>query len=268
MRPMQPTDQSASRVRGISLVELVLVMTILPIVIAGTIFALNMILADGRRSALSTTYSSELGFAADWIEHDVRFATSFNPTVTSLFSDPYAPSGGWNYVGENDNNRVLILSSPASSLRQGTKTRVPTYIDGPDFNCSPSQMAYNPVLVYQSVYFLDDKTLYKRYLIDKTTPKCNTHIQKQSCPADKESTWPTECQASDEVIATNVTQFSIGYYTSKDESPETNQPMPTQYTDPESLLNAESISIKLKVEQPNTADPVTSSINLRVTKVN
>lgn len=268
MRLMQPTKHLSSRVRGISLIELVLAMTILPIIIGGTIFALNTILANSRQAVLIATYSSELGFAADWIEHDVRFASGFNPDTTALFADPYAPSGGWNYIGEDVDSRVLILSSPASSLRQGTRTRVPTYTNGPNFNCSPSQMAYNPILLYKSIYFLDGQTLYKRYLIDKTTPTCNAHIQKQSCPADKEASWPPECQANDEVIATNVTQFAIDYYTSKDESPDTNQPITTQYTDPIAITNAESVMIHLKVEQPDTANPITSSIKLKATKVN
>jgi len=229
---------------------------------------LHTILDDGRESTLSSTYSSELEFAADWLERDVRFASVFNPGVTTPFADSYAPSGGWSYMGQGINKRVLILSSPASSLRQGTDTRVPTYIDGPEFDCSPAQMTYNPTLYYRSIYFLDGNTLYKRYLVDQTTPTCNSRIQKQSCPASQKASWPTLCGASDETIATNVTQFNVDYYTSKDENPDTNLPIPNQYSDPEKLGDAESVALQLTMTQPDSAKPVTATIKIRTTKVN
>ena len=255
MRPIP--DTSYRRQRGVTLVELVIVVTLIPIIILGFILLLNSILIDSKRSAISAAYQADLGFAMDRIEHDVKYAAGFATEITPPHSDSNQPSGGWSYAGSGDNKRTLILVSPATTLAQGANTRSIVYTDD-TFDCS-TNMSYNPPLMYRSIYFLDGTTLYKRFLIDSTTDTCNgPGIQKQSCP-----TGYPDCGARDEIIAKDIREFSIDYYQARDDSP-----LPDQYTNPEQVSVADAVRIKITMTQPNNANPISESITLKTARVN
>lgn len=247
---------------GVTLVELALVITIMPLIITSFVLVLDKTLADARHSALQANYDGDSAFAADWLEHDIRLAAQFNTDISSQFSDPYEPGGGWDYSGSGSNDRVLILSLPATTVRDGSDSRDIVHEDSGTYNCT-TELVYNPILTYRAVYFVDNGTLYKRTLTDTTTATCNSQVQKQSCPAADIGSWPTICEARDEVLVTDVSQFSVNYYPAHD-----TDVLPDQYTGSEPLNVAQAAEITLTISEPGASTPVTSKITLKTSKVN
>lgn len=246
---------------GVTLVELLIVVTLIPLIIVSFIVVLDKVMKDAAESTAQAQLSSDVSFASDWLEKDIRSATSFEPTISSPYGDSYEPGGGWSYVGNGSDDRVLILSLPSTTLRDGSSNREITYQDD-GFNCS-TQLTYNPILTYRAVYFVDNGTLYKRVLTDTSTPTCNGQIQKQSCPESEKPTWSSECEVQDEVLATNVSQFSVDYYNSNDDIP-----LDEAYTDDSLLVTAKTLGVTITTAKTLGSDTVDATITLRTARIN
>lgn len=246
---------------GVTLIELLIVVTLIPLIIVSFIFVLDSIMRDAAESTAQAQLSSDVSFASDWLEMDVRSATNFESSIDTAYTDSYEPSGGWEYTGNGQDDRVLILSLPSTTLRDGTSNREITYQDD-TFDCS-SQMTLNPIMTYRAVYFVDNGTLFRRLLTDTTTATCNDQIQKQSCPAADMASWPSSCEARDEILAENVAVFSIDYYNSNDELP-----IDDAYTDASTLLTAKTVGITITAAKTIGSETVESTVNLRTARVN
>lgn len=248
--------------RGVSLIEIAIVVTILPLIITAFILVLDKTMNDAHKLAKQAAYDSSNTLAMERLEHDIKLATGFGSTVSSPFSDPYQPVGGWDYAGSGTSDRVLILSVPATTVRENATTRTTVYKDSASFNCS-TELAYNPIHTYRAIYFVDNSTLYKRFLTDTATATCNTQIQKQSCPVADIASWPGICQARDEVIATEVSGFSITY-----RQDNAGGALPDQYSDSSAPGLARSVTITLTLSDPSSSAPASSTMNQTISRVN
>lgn len=217
---------ASSRVnaRGVTLIELALVIAVIPILLIGFFLLLTTVMNDSKQVSLQANADTESLFASSWLERDLRNAVSYQTTVSAPYTDPYQPSGGWSYSGSGETDRVLIAALPATTLREGTPGRVAVYAQEAGLNCT-TELFLNPIHTYRAVYFVDDNTLYKRHLTDTTTTTCGTQIQRQSCPEADRASWPAVCDAPDEVVANDVIDFRVDYV-----APGTNLPLPDQYT--------------------------------------
>lgn len=260
---MQPTRHFSRNDTGMTIVETVIVVTIITAVILGFILALDRTLTEASRTGAIANLNSQASRAIDRIEHEVVSASKFHATIASPFSDPYEPGAGWSHVGDGENDRVLILSQPATSLRDRATSRELTYQDGPSYTCSATDLRYNPVHTYRAILFVDNNTLYKRFLTDETTALCNSQIQKQSCPADAIGTWPAICEVRDEVIARDVSDFDVSYYRAGESSA-----IADAYTDPSLLAKAVSVDVVLTLSEPSGADPASSTVTIHATRAN
>lgn len=236
-------------------------MVIISTSLIGLIVILTTAMNDARSAATTTKLDSDLSFALTRIEDDVKLASQFNGSPEPVFSDSYAPGGGWSYMGNGTDDRVLILTLPATLDRAGTPGRILTYTNDVSFNCD-ALLTYNPIHTYHAVFFVENQTLYKRFLIDSTTPLCNTQAQKQTCPADQFASWPTECEARDEIIATDVLEFSIDYSLSGDSAP-----VPNQYTNPSVIEDAKAATVTIRVGGNGPTSPQ-SEATLRLARIN
>ncbi len=256
---MLPTRHFNSR--GVTLIELLIVVTLIPLIIVSFIVVLDKVMQDAAESTARAQLSSDVSFASDWLEKDIRTAVSFESATAPPYNDSYDPATGWDYAGTASGNRVLILSLPSTTLRDGTSNREITYEDG-GYNCS-TQMTYNPIMTYRAVYFVNEGTLYRRILTDTTTPTCNAQIQLQSCPEADKLSWPSGCEAQDEVLATNISQFSIDYFNSNDDDP-----LEDVYTDDSLLITAKTVGITLKAAKTIGNSTVDASVSLRTARIN
>lgn len=157
------------------------------------------------------------------ISDDTVLATDYLTAVPSDYYDPYGPhrlgtssSEAWSYAGDSADSRVLIIKSISTTQNGGGSARRPVYINTAAYNCTTT-MASQPKLSYISIYFVYQTKLYKRLLTDKSKSLCpgQNQYQLQTCPPDiNRLSWPADCEAKDEILASNVSKFSISYYQS------------------------------------------------------
>lgn len=260
--------------RGFTIVEIVIV-----IVILGGIFPLFISLLlnmynDAFKLDDKVKSNSQVMQAVWYMDDNVRVASAYRADVPSQFTDAYGPHNSgtagaeaWSYKGDSETSRVLITQSYATSANPLSTGRQPVFIDTVDFNCT-TQMYYQPQLTYITVYFLKDGTLYRRILTDTTTALCagNSQQQRTSCPPYITTGRHSSCQANDEVLATNVTDFSVQYFQTTQAGMDT--PIDPTYTstDPDILVAADYASVTITTSLKD--GDVVNTVTQRMTKVN
>ncbi len=206
--------------KGFTIVELAIVIVVLGGVFPLFISLLLNMYTDAFNLDDKVKSNSQVMQAVWYMDDNVRVSSAYLATVPSTFSDPYGPHNlgtagaeAWSYKGDSSTSRVLITQSYATSANALNSARQPVFVDTIDFSCS-TQMYYQPQLTFITIYFVKDGTLYRRVLNDTTTALCagNVQQQKKSCPPYITSGRHASCQTNDEVLANNVTNFSIEYY--------------------------------------------------------
>jgi prepilin-type N-terminal cleavage/methylation domain-containing protein len=260
---MLPTRRSkALYSRGITLIELLIAMVVISISLLSLLLILTQAMSDARFAAVQTELDSQLSFALTRIEDDVKLASNFSGNVNAPFADSYEPTTEWDYTGDSEDDRVLILSMPATVNRANTPGRILTYRDDAAYNCS-SELTLNTVHTYRVVFFVENQTLYKRFLTDTTSPLCNSQVQKQSCPVDDIGSWPSECEARDEIIAENVDSFSVDYAFGGETSA-----ISSQYSDPAFIQKAKAAIVTIGLRSGPGESAAVSSATLRMARLN
>lgn len=270
MRHM-PTTRAQS---GMTIVELMISIVIISIIL--TAFVTSLI------SAYHTSFERKTRLeldsigqnATEMLERDVRFSKRFNTKVTPPFNDEFGmgtdgtwTASDWSYAGvpASPTSRVLILTQNATSQNALSRLRT-TILKRTADPCS----YLNDPLEYRIMYFVRNKNLYRRILADTTTPTCGVQVavQKQSCPPDAPSgAWdPTVCKARDELLAKEVSEFRVNYYTDAIGS----SPISAQYSsDSQSILDgAEVIEVTLQLSRQFSGSAVSSTQTFKVAKVN
>jgi len=270
MSAMPPTNRQA----GISIVEMLTVLTLIPLVLAFFISAIFTTLIAAQRSKVQLALDSTVQTAMDIVERDVRFAKSFKKGVASPFSDHYGANNNgtddaeaWSHAGvpAGANQRALLLQLPATSQSPSSNARTPVFTDSGEFNCT-TERTYNPELAYMVVYFVRGETLWRRTLTDTTTPLCagQAQNQRQSCPPEIASPHGS-CQARDERIAGNVSQFSVAYYTALVPSAIADA---YSSSDPDILTNADDAEVTLTSSAPFASETLSATMTLRIGRAN
>lgn len=143
---------------------------------------------------------------------------------------------------------ALIFNAVATDLRVYDPFRSIVYIGG---TCSSA----NPVYTYTTIYFVgSDKSLYKRQVLSSSTP-CTTPYQKGTCSAAvMQSSPPANCMAADDLLMTQVTDFSISYYNGT-----------TSTSDP---TQANTIKITLTTSRSISGQSITYSADAQIVSTN
>lgn len=274
MRRIQRTNNRLSMF-GFTIVELTIVVVVLglifPIFSALVVTSYRDVLAQDDRVKMV----SELKRALWYMDDNVRVSNSFIAGVPSVYSDPYGQrnlgsSGGeaWSYKGLSSSQRVLMTQSYATTTNALSSGRQAVFVNTPEFNCT-TEMYYQPQLSFVTIYFVNDGTLYRRLLTDTTTALCpgNAQQQRQTCPPYIAiGSRHASCLANDEILATNVTSFSVGYYQIIQDGTSTQIDPSFTSTDPEILSSADYALVTVTSGVRNNA--VTSTLTQRLTKVN
>lgn len=259
MQPMHHIKQ-----RGMTVLELMVSLVVIMVIVLTFSVIFTNAYTDILVSNAKTTLASRTMRALSMIEYDVRTTREFLETTPSGYHDHYRPraGAGWQHHGGGSTSRVLLLDQYATASQSLSPHRLPVYIRG-TFAChDPHQRRYNPQLHYLSLYFVKDQTLYRRTLTNTITPLCpgEAQAQRQSCPPHlNPASWHQTCQARDEIIATDVEEFSVYYHTQAG-------PINDAYTRGGALVDADYITITLKLT--NTAHNTTSSLTQLMTKGN
>jgi len=274
---MQRTSHTKSSARpGFTIIELLLVLPLAAVIV--TVFVSILIItlqfATRNKTQLDQVGTSQL--ALNQLERDVRYSTEYLESMPPEFSDPSANGFGetWSHRGSpyaDSNKRVLLLRSFATDGNPYAPERTPIYTDSAEFNCSatpPGGTLYlNPQLSYLTIYFVKSNTLYRRILTDTATPTCGSPdvYQKQSCPTGTGG----NCEAKDEIMATNVSAFRVNYYIQEDD-PEPTFTLINPYSgspaDP--VDSATNILVELDLEQEVAGKPIKTELELNVSRLN
>lgn len=260
--------------RGATFVEILITLTLIPIVTATIVTIIFTALNDARRVSLQGTYDSKVQAATNRLERDVRMATEFRTTTSSPFTDPYGPNYTtpglpWAIHGNSSTDRVLIIEAPAMTVGKikpgAPDALIPAYHKNNPSNCG-SQKTGNNIFTHLAIYFVYNNTLYKRYLINPdgnvNSKACDTPMTtKQSCPREIEASWHVRCGAYDEIVATDVSEFTVEYYRNQTATPL------NVYATPSLVSSADIVKVTLKLTaRPDNTAPVSSTLSFKIAK--
>lgn len=274
MQRIRLTKYSHQQRKGFTIVELIIVITVL-----GLIFPLSIMIINSYKDSVFSDDKIKSSVltqrALYYMDDSVRVASAFLATVPSPYTDAYGPhnagsSGGeaWSYKGDSASSRVLITQSYATTVNASNTGRQPVYENTASFNCT-TQIRYQPQLPFITIYFVKDSVLYKRTLTDTTTSLCpgNAQQQKQSCPPYiAKASLDASCQARDEVLDTNVASFSLAYYQISSDGSSTQIDSNYTSTDPTILVSADYAVAT--VTTSTRSGQVINTVSQRLTKVN
>lgn len=280
---MQPMYRIKSREKGFTIVELLLAVTVSSIVIIVFIGMIMTTYLRFGRNTVQLELNGNLQNALADVERDIRFSTKYSTGLPSPFSDTNAPSGGWTHKGTptDADKRALILKANATTNNPYSPTRQPLYVNGgltnpyiiqdPLLNCSttpPAGTLYiNPQLPFYIVYFVSNNNLYRRIVTDTSTTVCNgaQQYQKQSCPTGTGGS----CTVKDEIIATDVTRFSVNYYQQTDDPTPTFVLLdPYKTVNPDDLALADNIEVIIRLQRTIDNVPVAAELSVTATRIN
>ena len=205
---------------GFTLIELLivmLVMGVLSLMLAN--FIASWLQASGLEQARANLLSNAEN-ALGTVTNDIMLSGSVDQT--NRWPDANAPANGW-----QSNSQTLILAKVATDSSGN-----PIFLDTSNYITQKDD----------EIYFLNGTTLYRRTLKSDST----NDAAVTTCPqSDATSTCPP-----DTVIATGVTNWSVGYYDANNDSV--------------TPANARSIQLSITLTEPYGGQSVSASYSTRM----
>lgn len=229
--------------RGFTLVELVIVMTVMT-VLTGLMFGpLADLYTSNTSSAAQVTQDSDTRSALRQIASDLTYSSGYVGSIAAPTSPTGSneSTGAWTYLpaanassaNVDANTQVLMGKLYATDLPYSDENRKPVSVG------SPCDLTQPPFIQNTYVYFVKSGTLYRRLMAN--TPNngspCTPIAQQQSC-----RTISAGCPAVDAVLLKNVTSFLIEY----DNNP----------TTPVQVPLARSAKITVKTQPSSVTSPI------------
>lgn len=267
------TNGVDDRSSGFTIVEVTIVLLLVGLLFPLFSFILNMY-HDAYYLDDRIKMSNEVSHALWYMEDSVRLAGDFMATVPNTFVDAYGPHNAgtagaeaWSYKGDSATSRVLITQNYSTTVNALNTGRQPVFRNTGTFNCT-TEMYYQPQLTYISVYFVRNNTLYHRVLTDRTSPLCpgNSQQQKQSCPPYITSGRHASCETNDEILATNVSNFTVAYYRITQNN--TSVQLDPSYTSNNPLVLATADYAEVTLTESARNGAITTTLKQRMTRIN
>lgn len=264
---------------GFTIIE---VAVIVPILIVTALFLFQALFVMIRTSTVDRAnvdmlHDSQSALAH--IESDALLASDFLATPDAFLtasdspSDPYQPSGGFTYKGSSATSRVLLARTYSTTTNPRAAARNPVYVGNPSGSeCTGSNAYLNSVMQYNVIYFVKNNDLFRRKVIDSKTNTCVAQYQKRSCPSvanlalEGIGSRNAACQADDELLARDVTNFSVQYYDSSTGTTPLN--VYATGASPSLLATAVNAEITISISRKAYGEAVTSTSTFRLAKIN
>lgn len=261
---------------GFTLIELAIT---IPILLVTAIILFDVLYNTIQTSALErekVNLVHDRQTAMNIIEDDTILASKFLPTKDAGYNDPYLPStngGAWSYLGGGSTSRALILRTYSTTTNPLASSRQPVFIgNSAGAECSGPNIYFNDVQEHNVIYFIRNGELYRRRVVDAVGPYCVGQYQKLSCPTQAYltsqgmGTRNSACGADDELLASNVSNFTISYYNSKTSTTPLN--VYAGGADPNLVTTALDAEITLTLSRTIAGKTLSSTSSLRMSKLN
>ncbi len=262
---------------GFTIIEIGIIVPILIVtvlILFDALFAMIR-MSDVEGGKIDLTYNAQN--AINNIESDIVLASLFLPSIDSnLTTDPYPPAangGTWSYLGDSSTSRILIARLYSTTKNPLNSTRQPSFIGTPSTTeCNSSNIYLNDAQQYDTVYFVKNGNLFRRRIIDTATSLCEGQYQKFSCPSQADLTAQGLgsrnglCQADDELLASNVSSFTVTYYGTK----LTSTPLEVYASgaDPDLVSSAADAEVSLTLSNKVSGTDISYTAKLRMSKLN
>lgn len=239
--------------RGFTVVELMIVILISGILATVLFGPLDDLYTSNTRGLKSVIKTADTRGALRTIERKISLSDSFYGA--NQITDPSGAT--WAWTGTSSTSRVLITGNYATTIDEAadpTNARALVY----DSTCTTP-------LMNNYIYFVSNGTLYRRTLKNTTLPASTcgslTIGQKQTCATSNTASY---CEGKDAAILSDVTSFTVDYYTNAGDS----TTIPDQYVTDTIPESAESIVLTLTAKSGDSSLDSTSTSTLRITRVN
>lgn len=245
--------------RGFTIVELLVVLSVLGILIGLVMVTLANFYLSNLKTLNQTIQSSDTRSALGTIEKNLSLTSGFLASIGSL-ADPYGPSTGiatWTFRGDNPVSSAPV-TKPTILIAQAYATSTSNTLV-----YYPCGETLNPVK-NTLIYYVKNKTLYRRTITPANTCAATPIAQKPTCSSSGVGSGFPSCLGSDAVLLTDVSTFKIDYYDKAIDS----APLNTySQTDP-AIQDTDSIRVTIETERTinGTVNKYTSSI--RINKFN
>ncbi len=250
---------------GFTIVELIVVMTVLSILIGLTLTTLGSFYQSNTTSLSQTIQTTDTRSVLRAIENDLINSSGFLATTSMTAADPTGSDnavGAWSYKGNDPlhpTNRVLISRNYATDKPATDDTRSLIF-------CSPGSQPLANNLIYfvakdpnGSLY-----NLYRRTMVGTGTGCTGTPFQKQSCAAAKVAINPP-CKSTDAVLLHDVHNFTVDYYA----TPDKQETIVDQYGVGESsIANTKSIKITVTTSRLINGVQTLYPSSIRISRLN
>lgn len=253
----------STKLRGFTIVELLVTITISGMLLAVMFGPLNELYYDNTRGLKSTIKVADTKGALRTIERSISLSSNFYDN--NVIADPTGDL--WNWQGAGANSRTLITGTYATDIDIG--------VDASNARTLVKSSGCTQPLLNNVIYFVSGETLYRRTIKNPTLPAntCgNLSIgQKQTCRGNQMHI--AACEGTDAVILTGVTNFHIDYYAEPGDNAPLDPggtPSRTLYSTATSAVPSSATTIVISITArsgPGSVDAVATS-KLRIVKVN
>lgn len=274
---MLSTLNKNQKERGFTLVEVAVVVPMIIMIIVGILALLITLVRSNVVQSTRNALVNDTRLTMSSLEKDVTASSQFfASTLPSLTYKDYNEPG---LSGTYKTNGTLASGASSTNLNTlfiqsynqivdpqdttGTKV-IPAFKGTPP--CSGSIVSQPTNIIPTAVlYFVNNGTLYRRTIIDKTNPTpCGALLIKQACPTGTDSNVPA-CTSKDVALLNNVSQFKVDYYLNASDSAIMNayvaSPSPT-------IDQAKAIGVSITTSTTASGTNVSHSSSLRMTRTN
>lgn len=263
--PSTPTSRTGER--GLTLIEVLVIAPLIILLIAVLVGYVTALTGESLRANAKNALAYDTQAALDNIETTAATAIHFcgtytfspsstdtcnTPTDTNQGSDNDTASFAYTTGGRKD----LIVLEYATTASPTDPSRTVIHQDAPHA-CGSGDETLNQPLLVPVVYFVESGTLYKRTLTPGATG-CSAPFQRTSCAAGVVG---SACTRQDEKLLTDVSEFTVAYYTTASAS--------GLEVEPEAdVVTAGMAVVTVGTTRQVGGEPLTHNGTLRVSSIN
>ncbi len=277
---------SQSNNRGFTIVEVLVIAPIIILALGAFIAVMVNMTAEVLKTQSENSMVQSTQDSLETIEQDIKISGQFLAAneLTAQSPQGYADGTGpinstnansfTNVTTGNTRSKMLILRTFTTDKNPIDGTRKPIYTDQPAPDCNPRTI--NKLFSSNTVYFVKNNTLWKRTIIQQGSGRPNL------CLSPGESVWQEPscsstvtkgafCKVNDTRLASNVSDFTVDYFTNaSDTTPIANasDPSKTIAERNDALTNASTVRVTIKTLATVAGRTVSNSAAIRATKLN